>query len=69
MSPLPPLRRWQCVFTAVDTVSGLFFGKPTKYANQHSTTEALNQLTHQYRPPNQIQRDQGTHFCGHNLQD
>ncbi|KAK4807171.1 hypothetical protein QYF61_024291 [Mycteria americana] len=67
--PLPPSRGWRYVFTAADTVSGLFFAKPTKYANQHSTTEALEQLIHHYRPPHQIQSDQGTHLSGHNVQD
>lgn len=53
----------------MDPVSGLVFAKPTKYANRHSTIEALGQLIHQYGPPHQIESDQGTHFSGHNVQD
>jgi len=33
------------------------------------TIQALEQLTHQYRPPHEIQSDQGTHFSGHSVQD
>jgi len=48
----PPLSRgWWHVFTAVDMVSEMFFAKPTKYANWHNTTDALEQLVHQYGPP------------------
>lgn len=50
-------------------VSGLAFAKPTKYAKQQNTTGALEQLIYQYRPPHQIQSDQGTHFIWHNVQD
>lgn len=44
---LTPSRGWQYVFTAVDGVLVLFFAKPTKYTNQHNTTEALVQLHQQ----------------------
>ena len=58
------------MFTAMDIVSGMLFAKPTKYANQNNTVEALEQLINQYGPPpHQIQSDQATHFSGQNVQD
>lgn len=50
IGPLPPLKEWRCLFTAVDAVSGFLFAEPTKCANQHGTIEALEQLLHQYGP-------------------